>query len=54
MRELNYSFCTGDNKHKVTMRFVILHDVKLPNPNVVHNQVESDEFFEIDSSTFYN
>lgn len=45
MRELNYSFNTLDNKHAVTMRYVTLHDVKLPNPLQLHHQSASDEFY---------
>ena len=38
------------------MKYVTVHDVRLPNHATVHNQISasSDEFFEIDSSTFYN
>jgi hypothetical protein len=53
MRNLNYSFSTVDNKHKVTMKFVTLHDVKVPKSNLVHNHA-SEEFYDIDSNTFYS
>lgn len=54
MRELNYSFNTVDNKHSVSMKYVTIHDVKLPNPLASHHHSISDEFYDIDSSTFYN
>jgi hypothetical protein len=36
LRELNYSFSTADSKHLVTMKYVTLHDVRLPNSQSVH------------------